>query len=217
VGGEGAEALSAETITPPPGRIYQEFSSTSIEGLSDKPFRVLADLFLANPSILPANGIQLVYAGQRFFPYHSFINSGAVGVEWDMRLISILLEIGNNIMIGMDAGPFCGGTHEQFYLLFSNQTEAWSMLVRQLWPAAWRLVALIEGPEEFTPTVRHLVDVKPVFGPSLRYAQFLKDAAGFDATAAVAAANEILPRYFQPIKRSFPRMTHLEEQLTSEL
>jgi len=215
VGGEGAEALSPETITPPAGRIYKEASSASIEGLSDRHFREVAELFLANPSILPANGIQLVYAGQRFFPYHHFINSGAVGVEWDSRLMSVMIEIGNNIMTGVDYGAFAGGTHEQFMLLFSNQTEAWAMLVRALWPAAWRLVVLHEGPPEFTPTIQRLVDVRPGFGPSRRYAEFLKDATDLDATAGVDAANEIMSPYFQPVERSFPRIRRSEGPPTS--
>jgi len=212
VGGEGAQALSPDKITPPPGLVTRGVPGYFIEGLSDKLFSDVADLFLAHPSILRADAIQLVFAGKRLFPDRLFVNDGPVGSQWHTSIKHILLEIGNNIMMGVDYGQFCGVASESYMFIFENQAAAWAMIVGDLWQTAYRLTLLIEGPDEFTPTVRHLVDVRPVFGPSRRYAQFLKDAAGLDATAAVAAANEILARYVRPIKRTFPRIQHLDEQ-----
>lgn len=212
MGGEGAEALSPEKIVPGPVVRGGAASSFFIEGLSDKLFSDVADLFLAHPSILPADGIQLVYAGKRLFPNELFVDHGPVGSQWYPSIKAILLEIGYKVMVGEDYGQFAGVPAEAYQFIFENQACAWAMIVRYLWRSGYRLVVLMEGAEEFKPTVYHLRDVRPVFGPSRRFAQFLKDAAELDATAAVDAANEILLRYVRPIKRTFPRIQHLDEQ-----
>ena len=212
MGGEGAEALSPAEIIPGPVVRGGAASSFFIEGLSDKRFSDVADLFLAHPSILPADGIPLTFAGKRLFPNELFVDHGPVGSQFYPSIKAILIEIGNNIMMGVDWGQFCGVPAEAFQFIFENQACAWAMIVRYLWRPGYRLVVLMEGPDEFTPTTWHLRDVKPVFGPSRRYAQFLKDAAELDATAAVDAANEILARYVRPIKSTFPRIQHLDEQ-----
>ena len=129
-----------------------------------------------------------------------------MGSQFYPTIKATLIEIGNNIMIGVDYGQFCGVPAEAFQFIFENQACAWAMIVHYLWQSGFRIVVLMEGPAEFTPTTWRLRDVKPVFGPSRRYAQFLKDAAALDATAAVDAADEILSRYVRPISQSFPRM-----------
>lgn len=217
MGGEGAEALSPDGAALIPVDDGPAVSGFYIEGLSDKPFREVADLLLAHPSILPTHGIQLAFAGRHLFGPRLFLHAGPLFIPLYSILKKTLIEIGNNIMIGMDYDQFCGVPAKDYMFIFSNQAAAWALIVYDLWAAAHRLVVLIEGPAEFTPAAYHLRDIKPVFGPSTELARFLRDATDLDATAGVNYANEILSRYFQPIERPFPRIRNLEAQLTSEL
>jgi len=217
VGGEGAQALSPEPVFfPSPQEIFGP-NVYWLEGLSDKTMLDIGLLLLSHASLLGAGDIQVVYTAREFYPTRLFSHPGTWGAELWPQLRAIITEIGNNLMTGMGASPDYGVGPHAMMIFFQNQALAWSLIVNQLWPGAVRVWKLTAGAAEFTPTVYHLRDVKPAFGPSTAYAEFLRDAGDIDATGAAEAAAEIMSRYFQVIERPFPRLRNLDAQLTSEL
>jgi hypothetical protein len=188
-----------------------------IEGLSDKPFKDVAELLLAHGSVIGHFGIALCYAGREFFPANLFVNPLAVAEAIQFQMHSILVDIGSNLMIGMASGPSYGIEPYRYAVFCKDRLDGWLYIVWALWPGARRVQKLITGAPEFKPTAYHLEQIKPWFTASREYAEFLRDAGDLDATAAADVMSAIMPRYFQPIDRPFPRLQHLEEQMTSEL
>jgi len=184
-----------------------------IAGLSEKPFRDIGNALLAHCSILGEDEIPLVYVGRKFFGHNHFENPGVAGQEYWSQLHPILIEMGMTIMVGRDAHPSSGVTPEMWSYFFAHQIGAWTLIINKLWAGGHRLVRILEGPPEFTPSAYHLKQIDPPWHLSDRFARYLKEATGLDATGAVEAASKIIPSRIRPVDTPFPRTRNLDKKV----
>ncbi|HYA48692.1 MAG TPA: hypothetical protein VEG35_03250 [Burkholderiales bacterium] len=198
------------TVVPGPGPGIP----LTIDGFSDKRFLDVADILLAHCSLMPAHAVPLCYAGREFFPDHPFAHPSTPWTETEQKMSSILIEVGGNIMAAIATSPPYGIESYRWATFDRDREAGFRLIMFSIWPGALHVKAFLDGPPDFEPTARHLDEIPPYFGGSMRYAEFLRDAAGIDITDGVAVMNDTVRRLVRHVALEFPRLPKISPPRT---
>lgn len=181
-------------------------SGPVIDGFSDKKFSEVAPILIAHASLMGHNDCCYVYAGVELCPDQLFVNPGQF---WDVKLIDLgrwLIDLGNWLGFGSSVYNWQQSNLDAWKVINDRRLECYSWIMTAIWTGAKRVKAFLDGPEQFTPTVHHLRDLPPYFGPSAEYAAFLASCSDIEIRSGVDVIQRELRAIVKIGNLTFPRI-----------
>jgi hypothetical protein len=185
---------------------YVPVPSYYIVDLSDRTVREVCDLLLNYPSVIGARCPGHARAAQVLFPDEPFVHPGGY-MSWLYPWAwSILDKIGLWIQSGQLNDGRWGLLDSDYFFVPQYQPALKAAAMESLFPAAYKVITLLCGPEPFRPSGARLRDLYPYFLPSASYSRYVRDITGKDIEPGLAMIEKYVSLSTQTVVETFPRI-----------